>query len=381
MKFIDCDYSAFKQKVLDKKVVLFGASTGWDYYLSVLPSLREDVLGRVCFIVDNDISKINKTCMIAGREFAIKNPDSLRECENIVILITVRFRYFQAICDQLLSYGLPDNIECFALQLLYETKDGGKGVDNSCVSSYFKVHSDEKIPAKIHSFWFSKDEKPKSYKKCIESWKRFCPEFEIYEWNSENYDVTKNMYMKQAFEHKKWAFASDYARLDVVYEYGGIYLDMDVELVAPINQMLCAQAFFCRQYNGIIDMGSGFGACKGDLLVKELLDDYENLEFILPDGSMDTTVQPARLGHIFTKHGLKEGHDSQVIGNTLILSNDYFTTCSSRKLDLQRLKGTEMGIHWHNGGWLKEGEMEAMLVDAKIKQEVKERYFVKDSNI
>ena len=85
------------------------------------------------------------------------------------------------------------------------------------------------IPKKIHYFWIGGNPKPESVLYCIESWKKYCPDFEIIEWNETNYDFTKNEYMRQAYEAKKWAFVTDYARLDIIYKYGGIYLDTDVE--------------------------------------------------------------------------------------------------------------------------------------------------------
>ena len=89
------------------------------------------------------------------------------------------------------------------------------------------------IPKKIHYFWIGGNPKPESVLYCIDSWKKYCPDYEIIEWNESNYDFTKNEYMRQAYEAKKWAFVTDYARLDVIYKYGGIYLDTDVELIKP----------------------------------------------------------------------------------------------------------------------------------------------------
>lgn len=373
MQFIDCDYLNFVKRIQDKKIVLFGASTGWDYHLSVLPALANDVLDRVLFVVDNNSLKINQTCEIAGHVFDIKNPEVLCECEDVAILITVRFRYHEAICEQLLSYNLSDQIECFSLQLLYGAKDGA---DNSCVEKYLAECTKPQIPNKIHSFWFSGEEKPDNYKRCIESWHKFCPDFEICEWNTENYDVEQNLYMKQAYEKRKWAFVSDFARLDVVYRYGGIYLDMDVELLAPIDKLLNTSGFFCKQSDGTLDLGSGFGAPKGFPLIKELLDEYRDLTFIKENGEMDLLPQPARLGHVFRKHGLKHGHDSQIMENVLALSND-FITCITGDPNEWRFKGTELGIHWHNGGWMPKGERDGMSLDSKAKAEIEEKYFKK----
>ena len=93
------------------------------------------------------------------------------------------------------------------------------------------------IPKKIHYCWFGGNPMPEKDKKCIESWKRYCPDYEIIRWDESNYDVSKNRYMKEAYEEKKWGFVPDYARLDIIYNEGGIYLDTDVELVKNLDDL------------------------------------------------------------------------------------------------------------------------------------------------
>ena len=99
------------------------------------------------------------------------------------------------------------------------------------------------IPKIIHYCWVGNSEKPKSVLKCIESWKKFCPGYEIKEWNESNYDFSKNEYMRQAYEAKKWGFVPDYARLDIIYNYGGIYLDTDVEIIKPFPKIVDGNGF------------------------------------------------------------------------------------------------------------------------------------------
>ena len=99
------------------------------------------------------------------------------------------------------------------------------------------------IPKIIHYCWFGKAKKSELEIKCIESWKKFCPNYKIIEWNEENYDVSKNTYMYQAYQKSRWGFVSDYTRLDVIYNYGGIYLDTDVELIKPIDDLLEDEGF------------------------------------------------------------------------------------------------------------------------------------------
>lgn len=137
------------------------------------------------------------------------------------------------------------------------------------------------IPKIIHYCWFGGNEKPAVVKKCIESWKKVCPNWEIREWNEENFDVNVVPYMKEAYDVKKWAFVSDIARLLVIYQYGGVYLDTDVELLESIDVWTEKDAFFIFESNRNIASGLGFGAEKGHKAIKAMLNYYEGKHFII----------------------------------------------------------------------------------------------------
>ena len=113
------------------------------------------------------------------------------------------------------------------------------------------------IPKVIHYCWFGRNKKTKLAQKCFESWKRYCPEYEIIEWNEDNFDVGQHPYLQWCYEHKKWAFLSDYARLLILLEHGGIYLDTDVEVIRPLDDLLAFEAFFGFETNEIINTGLG----------------------------------------------------------------------------------------------------------------------------
>lgn len=150
------------------------------------------------------------------------------------------------------------------------------------------------IPKIIHYCWFGGGPISEADRKCMESWKKYCPDYKIIEWNEQNFEISANRYAQQAYEAKKYAFVSDYVRLAVVYEYGGIYLDTDVELVRPLDELLELPGFMGFQNNNEVATGLGFGACKGNPVVQALLRDYDALDFIKADGSVDR--RPARSG-------------------------------------------------------------------------------------
>lgn len=368
MKFINAYYEDFLKNRKNRKIIQFGASSVWNYYHKMFPDISSEVLDNTLFIVDNNPLKQGNNLEFDGRRISIKGVEELKKEDNYIILITVALAYHKSICEQLLGLNLPDNIECYSLPLMtYSFEEA----DNTCVSRYFKEHTIVVNKPIIHSFWFSGEEKPELYKKCVNSWHQYCPEFEIIEWTTENYDVTKNQYMKEAFEHRKWAFVSDYARLDVLYQYGGIYLDMDVELLAPLAPLLKADSFFCRQEDGALELGSGFGVQAGDSLIGELLDTYRERKLVMKDGQIDKTPQPEWISEDLKRHGILRSHDSQIVGNRLILSNDYIS-CSAGENCIPNAK---LGIHWHNGGWLDEKDRKMLRDSSEAKDELIEKYF------
>ena len=142
--------------------------------------------------------------------------------------------------------------------------------------------------------WFGHNPLPEKVKICISSWKRMCPDYKIIEWNESNYDINKHPYMRDAYENKKWAFVSDYARLDIIYEHGGIYLDTDVELVRSLDTLLDCGAFLSIDKEDLsVNTGLGFGAEARNPLIKKLLSAYDNACFIKEDGSLNLKACPA----------------------------------------------------------------------------------------
>ena len=112
------------------------------------------------------------------------------------------------------------------------------------------------IPKIIHYCWFGGKKKPENVEQYILSWKNKCPDYEIREWNENNFDIKSNCFCKEAYEKKKWAFVSDYARLAILYKYGGIYMDTDVEVIKPFDNLLTYQAFLCFESSKMVSIGT-----------------------------------------------------------------------------------------------------------------------------
>ena len=179
------------------------------------------------------------------------------------------------------------------------------------------------IPKVIHYCWFGKNKMPALAEKCIESWKKYCPGYKIVCWNEDNFDITENRYAKEAYDAGKWAFVSDYVRLKVLYDEGGIYLDTDVELLKPLDNLIEEYGYMGFDDNGLVSTGLGFACKKGNELVGALLADYDNISFILPDGSYDLTPCPDRNTKTVQKLGMDINNKEQVFMEIQMLPEDY----------------------------------------------------------
>lgn len=208
------------------------------------------------------------------------------------------------------------------------------------------------IPKKIHYCWFGGHPKPKLTEKCIKSWKKFCPDYEIIEWNESNFTLDEMpLYVRQAYEAKKWAFVTDYVRLRVVYEYGGIYLDTDVEIIKPLDNLLNNKAYFGFEDNKFVNTGHGFGAEAGAEILKEMMADYNGILFILADGSFDKTPCPQRNTEAFLRKGLEQNNSRQVIeGGVLILPSEHFAPKNWKTGELNITENT-YSVHHYDASW------------------------------
>lgn len=179
------------------------------------------------------------------------------------------------------------------------------------------------IPKVIHYCWFGKGKMPPIAERCIKSWKKYCPEYEIVCHSEENFDISENRYAKEAYDAKKWAFVSDYVRLKVLFEEGGVYLDTDVELIKPLDPLLEGGGYMGFDNNGLISTGLGFACEKGNALVGKFLEDYKDIPFLLPDGSYDITPCPDRNTKTMEKLGLDTSATSGTFMGIRILPEDY----------------------------------------------------------
>ena len=206
------------------------------------------------------------------------------------------------------------------------------------------------IPKKIHYCWFGRNEKPKLAKKCIESWRKFCPDFEIIEWNEDNFDVNMNVYTRYCYENKKWAYLSDFARLYVVAENGGIYFDTDVELVKPLDVLLGFEAFYGFETEKYVATGLGFGAEKNHPTIISMVEEYEKL-MKEPTESFTFVTCPIHNTEALIKFGFVGNGKRQTVCGAEIFPIEYFNPYDDPTGKLNKTRNT-VSIHWYSKSWM-----------------------------
>lgn len=206
------------------------------------------------------------------------------------------------------------------------------------------------IPKTIHYCWFGRGEKPKLAQKCIASWKKYCPDYTLLEWNEDNFPVAEYPYAQYCLENKKWAFLSDFVRLVVVSEHGGLYFDTDVELVRSPDELLNYDAFYGFENSQNINTGEGFGSVAGHPIVLAMLQQYLDLH-VRSDGSYPIVTCPALNTQAILPFGLKLDGSRQNIGGAEILPVDYLNPYDDPTGRLNKTKNT-ISIHWYGKSWL-----------------------------
>lgn len=207
------------------------------------------------------------------------------------------------------------------------------------------------IPKKIHYCWFGRGEMPKLAKKCIKSWKKYCPDYEIKEWNEDNFDLDKYPYVREAYDNRKFAFVTDVVRLYALYTEGGIYMDTDVEVLKSLDAFLHHNAFSGFEDEKYVPTGI-MASEKGGIWAKDNLNYYNGRHFVREDGSMDTTTNVITITNYMIAHGLKQDNTFQDFPNLITLyPKDYFCPLSWNGHEMQMTENT-VTIHHFAGSWL-----------------------------
>lgn len=212
------------------------------------------------------------------------------------------------------------------------------------------------IPKIIHFCWLSDEPFPKKIQRCVNSWKRHLPDYQIIHWNLTNFDVHCNNWVEQAYNERDYAFVADYVRFYALYTTGGIYLDSDVEVLDSFDDFLSCKTFFGYEYTGLPE-AAVVGAEKGSGWLKNALDWYGQTAFLNDDGSKNRVIAPLILKYAFEKSVpfelCDDGNRHECFGN-LILPYEYFSPkngFSGMIFDSEN----SVTVHHFNSAWLKPG--------------------------
>ena len=204
----------------------------------------------------------------------------------------------------------------------------------------------------IHYCWFGGNPKTKTIEKCIASWRRFFPNWEIREWNETNFDTNCNVYVQQAYTAKKWAFVSDYCRFWALEHFGGIYFDTDVEVIRSFEPLFTDTAFAGFETDRFVAPGLVLYVSEpGNRIITEAKEYYESAQFLDENGDRIRLNVCGIFTSILEKHGFKPNGQMQICDGMKIYPKDYFCPFDDATGILHKTNNT-YAIHWYDKSWM-----------------------------
>ena len=207
------------------------------------------------------------------------------------------------------------------------------------------------IPKIIHYCWFGRGEKPELAKKCIASWRKFCPDFEIREWNEDNCDYLAMPFMAEAYAAKKYAFVSDVMRLLVLEQYGGVYFDTDVEAVRDIAPLMDDEGFIGFENDQYVASGLTIASVPHHPVVQAMIEEYRKLHFTNADGTTNAVGCPQLNTDSMERYGRVRNGQEQTVAGIHVYPADFFNPLDSVTGKLTKTENT-YSIHWYSMSWL-----------------------------
>lgn len=348
----NCNWKDFLSKLNCRPLYCFGCG-------ELATWLAKGVCGQniseyIVAFVDNDKRKEGTYICIDNKYIPVISYSEFvkTRAKDSVMLITSM--YYSEILDQLDNERILAGMDCYIEVFLEEEmiKVSEKELRGSSI---------EQIPKIIHYCWFGKKEMPNVYKQYMETWKKYCPDYEIIRWDESNYDYTKTEYTKNAYDAGKWAFVSDYARLDIVYNNGGIYLDTDVEVVKNLDALLNNNMFCGFEKGNLINTGLGFGAIKGFEKLKRMRNIYHAISFKRENGLLNLTACTKYQTDYLMQEGLERDGSLQKINGIKILPRTVLSPFDFYGVSDLTSEAT-FTIHHYAATWLHQNNCKEKLV-------------------
>lgn len=304
---------------------------------------------RVCCFVDNDIEKQGKSFTIGKRVFSILEPMELSRERYSFDIVIILSEYTMRMEDQLISQEFSPPFYIVYPYINKQLIAQSFAREKHGFSQIMKREAENRIPTILHYCWFGHGEIPEEQLGYLQTWKRMCPNYTIMLWNETNYDLSVCRYVREAYETGNYAFVTDYVRMDVVYQYGGIYFDTDVELKKNIDSLLKYKAFFAFGKWPAVNSGCGFGAEPKLDFIKKMRDEPRKyIPFIRKNGQTDKTTNCIYETAVMEELGFHMDFSTQLLQDVLLLSPYYFP--SSFPMEMTEMDESLMIARHHDAG-------------------------------
>lgn len=302
----------------------------------------------VTAFADNDSNKQNKKYSFYHRNIPVYSVTELSELVDDNSVIIIASRAYDELIEQLDLIRKFDKCDCFILSYVENHYEIDKNLTNYINISRYKA---PQIPKVIHYCWLGGNDFSELEEKCMASWKKYCPDYEIVRWDESNYDWTKNPFMKRAFEEKVWGYVPDYARLDIIHKFGGFYFDTDVEIVKSLDELAFNRAFSGVEWgDNLINFGQGFGAVQDFDLLEELMDSYDD-DSLLYDAKGVRIPSPYVQTKVLRQYGYNcDGKSCITEKGMMIYPSQFFCARNINTMAVIRTPQT-YSIHHFEGTW------------------------------
>ncbi len=290
----NCDMNTFSDVSKGKKIACYGI--GGEFCRIMDNYAGYAWMDRITWLVDGNLEKAGEKHRAGDRTLEVICPEDLRKQDLKDAVIFVTCLSFEDVVRRLDRFHELDQAECYLFHFMFGISEGR--------DIRIRWTDEMRIPPVLHYCWFGRQALPDRYKEYIDSWRRYCPDYEIIEWNEDNCDIGETAFTKEAYEAGKFGFVPDYFRLKIIYENGGIYLDTDIELLKNLDDLRYNEGYCGLQCPGEAACGLGFGAVKGNRVVESLMERYKQMHFLKPDGSFDETISPVYQTRDMKKMGM-----------------------------------------------------------------------------
>lgn len=341
MQFENCSLKEFLDKKYEK-VICFGGGNYFRAFCEECSSLGGE--SPVIAVADNFINQRN--IVHDDVRIPVIRAEEITEYmdENTVLVVTTAYHW--EVTAQLEKIRGLERLPYYVYPVMQIFASG-----TDCTRVI--MEKEPLIPKIIHYCWFGGGSMTEEEIRYIDGWKNICPDYEIRRWDESNYDVSVSLYASQAYQDRKWAFVSDYARADILYRYGGFYFDTDVEMLKSIEPLRRHQGFIGMEAAGGVASGLGCGFRKGHPFLKELMGIYESTSWLNKEGTQKLKVNANFETDILRKYGFKKYNDFQLINGVAVYPPEYFSPLIVGT-NISHITENTYSIHHYHYSWRSE---------------------------